>query len=79
MNDHTMNKKAFLIFKSSLSVLDALTDEQAGKLFKAVRAWQEGTLIESDLDQLTALLFVPFREQFKYNDERYSEAIKSNQ
>jgi hypothetical protein len=76
MNDRAMNKKTFLIYNSSLGVLDALNDEEAGKLFKAIRAYHNGTL--GELDQITALAFVPFRAQFEYDEEKYIEAIKRN-
>lgn len=39
-----MDRKSFIIHIDSLGVLDALTDAQAGKLFKAIKAYQVSLL-----------------------------------
>lgn len=50
-----MNKKSFLIYIDSLSILDELTDAQAGKLFKAIKAYHLrdlcGELRDTSLDE----------------------------
>lgn len=62
--------------KDSLTILDDLTDEQAGKLFKAIRAHQEGEIIE--LDALTKIAFNPFKNQFLRDNEKYEETVNRN-
>lgn len=71
-----MGKKSFIIHTDSLAVLDKLTDEQAGKLFKAIKDYHAEILVE--LDILTEIAFVPFRNQFERDKETYSHVIKRN-
>jgi len=63
------NKKSFILHTDSLSVLDELTDEQAGQLFKAIKDYQEGN--EKPLDPFIRIAFVPFRANFIRNDEKW--------
>lgn len=62
-------KKSFILFKDSLDVLDELSDEQAGKLFKAIKEFQNGN--EPDLDFGLKIAFVPFRNQFIRDNKDY--------
>lgn len=72
-----MNKrKSFIIHKDSLDVLDKLNDEQAGKLFKAIKSYQQGE--SENLDQLTSILLSPFTSQFKRDDEKYERICERN-
>jgi hypothetical protein len=64
------NKKSFLLHVDSLDILDELTDEECGLLFKAIRAHQLGDDIE--LSGLVRVAFSPFRNQFTRDDEKYS-------
>ncbi len=44
-----MNKrKSFIIHIDSLNILDELTDDQAGRLFKAIRSYQLDNEFEFD-------------------------------
>ena len=52
-------RKSFIIHKDSLSVLDDLTDEQAGKLFKAIKAYQEGEMLDVDCRVHVAVMLGP--------------------
>ena len=69
------NKKSFVLHKDSLAVLDKLTDEQAGKLFKAISNYQRG--IESDLDPMTDIVFAPFEAQFSRDNEKWEKVSKA--
>tara|TARA_A200000113_G_scaffold127453_1_gene114695 strand:- start:1049 stop:1933 length:885 start_codon:yes stop_codon:yes gene_type:complete len=53
----------------SLAVLDDLTDEQAGKLFKAIKAFHVKE--DMELDILTKVAVSPFISQFKRDKEKY--------
>jgi len=55
-------KKSFILHRDSLDILDELTDEQSGKLFKAIKDFQNG--IEPDLDVVLKMVFIPFKNQF---------------
>ena len=63
------NKKSFLLHIDSLAVLDDLTNEQAGELFKAISAYQNGEDLE--LSALVKIAFSPFKNQFIRDNEKY--------
>ena len=69
-------RKSFLIYIDSLPVLDDLTDEQAGKLFKAISSYHKGEDLE--LDSLTKIAFSPFKSQFIRDDEKYQKIVERN-
>jgi len=71
-----MSKKSFLLHHDSLDVLDALSDEQAGKLFKAIRNYQMGHDIE--LDSLLNIVFIPFKNQFIRDGVKYDGIVERN-
>lgn len=70
-------KKSFKLYKDALSVLDDLSDEQAGQLFKAIRAYQNGENIE--LSGIVKIAFSPLKAQFKRDDESYRLVCERNQ
>lgn len=66
-------KKSFIIHLDMLCVLDELTDEQAGRLFKAIRNYhcdneQNEHLLANDA--FAKIAFVPFKNQFIRDDEK---------
>ena len=69
-------KKSFVIHTDSLSILDDLTDEQAGQLFKAIKSYHEGE--DSDLDTIIRIAFNPFRNQFQRDQEKYLNRVEVN-
>jgi len=70
------NRKSFIIHIDSLNILDDLTDDQAGILFKAIRAYQLGE--ELELDALTKIAFSPFKNQFVRDEEKYKKLCEKN-
>ena len=69
-------RKSFIIHIDSLEILDKLTDEQAGKLFRAIKAHHAGE--ELELDLTTDLIFTPFKSQFERDDEKYNKIVERN-
>ena len=67
-------RKSFVLHKDSLDILPDLTDDQAGKLFKAIHAYQIDE--EISLDQITKMVFLPFKNQFIRDDEKYLETCE---
>lgn len=67
-------RKSFIIHKDSLAVLDDLTDEQAGKLFRAIKSFHEGE--EVNLDSLLKIAFSPFKNQFIRDNEKYQSTCE---
>ena len=66
--NNNMKKKSFVLHIDSLDVLDDLSDEQAGKLFKAIKAYQKNDGME--VDSLVKIAFSPFKNQFTRDDEK---------
>lgn len=67
-------KKSFLLHIDSLEILTDLSDEQAGKLFKAIYSHQIDE--EPKLDQMTKMVFLPFRNQFDRDNEKYAKTCE---
>jgi hypothetical protein len=67
-------RKSFVLHKDSLDILPDLTDEQAGKLFKAIHSYQINE--DLNLDQITKMVFLPFKNQFIRDNEKYAETCE---
>lgn len=74
MTNQTQSK-SFILHKDSLSVLNKLTDEQAGKLFKSIFAYQAQNILPND--ELTSIIFEPFLNQFKRDVENYKKTCEA--
>jgi len=70
------DRKSFIVHFDSLNVLDDLTNEQAGLLFKAMRDYQLG--IELELDAITKIAFSPFKNQFMRDTVKYEKLCEKN-
>lgn len=75
MTNQTQNK-SFIIHKDSLSVLNKLSDEQAGKLFKSIFIYQTENILPEDA--FTSIIFEPFLNQFKRDEEKYQNVVERN-
>ena len=69
-------KKSFYLFKDSLNVLDDLSDKKAGKLFKAIRNYQENNILPNEFWLKIALK--PFINQFIRDNKQYDVTCKKN-
>ncbi len=69
-------KKSFILFLDNLNVLDDLTDEEAGQLFKAIKQYQ--TEKKTDLKGLMKAVFTPFKTVFDKNEDEYNSIIERN-
>ena len=69
-------KTSFILHHDSLSVLDELTDEQAGILFKAIKDYQLGKDPQLDFGMRMALL--PFINQFIRDGIKYDNNCEKN-
>lgn len=74
-HDMASNRKSFLLHIDSLNVLNDLSDEQAGLLFRAIKAYQLGEEVE--LDSMVKIAFSPFKNQFARDDEKYQNTCKA--
>lgn len=69
-------RKSFIVHKDSLEVLEDLTDEQAGQLFKAIKSYQLDE--ELDLSSLIKVAFAPFKCQFARDADKYEKLCEKN-
>ena len=69
-------RKSFIIHIDSLNILDELSDDQAGKLFKAIKCHQLGD--EFEFDTLTRIAFSQFKNQFDRDSEKYIKLCEKN-
>lgn len=67
-----MSKGSFIMHLDSLSVLDELTDEQAGKLFKAIKKYQAGECI-GEQEFWLKIAFLVFKNQFDRDADKYEK------
>ena len=69
-------KKSFLLHLDSLEILNELTNEQCGLLFKACRDFNYG--LEIDLDPVLSLVFFSFKKQFERDGVKYKSVVDRN-
>ncbi len=70
-------RKSFIIHKDSLDILDQLSDEQAGKLFKAIFYYQK-TGDSEQFDQFTKIIITPFISQFRRDENKWLNVVERN-
>lgn len=76
-------RKSFIIHMDSLVVLDSLTDEQAGQLFKKIYDYNKlkepnETQITQSVNQIIDLVFIPFKAQFDRDSAKYQAVCERN-
>jgi len=71
-----IEKKSFFLFKDSLNVLDDLSDKKAGKLFKAIRNYQDSSIMPNEFWLKIALK--PFVNQFIRDNKQYETICIKN-
>lgn len=64
-------KNSFILYTEQKAVIDKLTDEQAGKLIKAIYAHETGE--EMELDAILDLVITPFLTVLEKDKEKYAE------
>ena len=74
MTNQTQSK-SFILHKDSLSVLNKLSDEQAGKLFKSIFLYQTEDILPND--NLISIIFEPFLNQFRRDAENYKNTCEA--
>ena len=72
MSEILKSKKGFILHKDSLSILNKMSNEQAGILFKAIYQYQT-TGKTSDLEFGLEMAITPFINQFTRDDNAWEE------
>ena len=66
-----MAKNSFILYHDQKEIIDELSDEQAGKLLKAIYEYNINKKI--NLTGALKLIFIPFKTSFDRNDEKWDE------
>jgi len=69
-------QKSFILHLDSLQILDEMTDEQAGQLFKAIKDYHSGKELETS--QLIRIAFNSFKQQFAREAIKYQKVCERN-
>lgn len=69
-----MAKRSFILYHDQKEVVDELSDEQAGKLFKAIYEYNVNKKII--LSGALKVVFIPFKTSFDRDQEKYSEIVE---
>lgn len=70
-----MAKDTFILYTEQKEVIDKLSDEQAGKLIKAIYEYVE-TGEMPKLDSVLDLVIIPFKQNLDRNADKYEETKK---
>ena len=68
-------KNAFLLYKNHAEIFSKLSDEQAGKLIKAIFEY-ERTGITPELEPLLDMAFTPIKQTIDIDAEKYAEKVE---
>ena len=68
-------KNAFLLYKNHAEIFDKLSDEQAGKLIKAIFEY-ERTGITPELEPLLDMAFTPIKQTIDIDAEKYAQKVE---
>jgi len=74
-----MDKNNFLMYKDFKSSIDILTDEQAGKLIKAVFNYVNGRIEPDFKDGMLKMAFNILKTQLERDLESYKKRVKASQ
>ena len=79
--DRLVAKPTFIMHIDKLKILDELEDNDVAKLFRAIKAFQEGdkgALNELLNDKIVKISFTPFRTQFEADNLKYIRTCEKN-
>ena len=68
-------KNAFLLYKNHAEIFEKLSDEQAGKLIKAIFEY-ERTGITPELEPLLDMAFTPIKQTIDIDAEKYAQKVE---
>lgn len=67
-----MEKNSFILYKDQQEVIDKLSDENAGKLIKAIYQYANTGEIP-ELNELLSIAIIPFKQSIDRNSEKWEE------
>ena len=78
MKEKSRKKTSFLIYRSDRPLIDSLTDQQAGMLFKSLFAYADTEEIVSIPDAGVNMLYRIMVEKMKRDNQKYEERCEQN-
>lgn len=70
-------KDSFILYQEQKEIFEVLTDEEAGKLIKAIFEYEESGQT-SDLDKSLKIAFIPIKNILDKNKEKYEKVVERN-
>lgn len=67
-----MEKNSFILYKDQQEIIDKLSDENAGKLIKAIYKYANTGEIP-ELNELLSIAIIPFKQSIDRNSEKWEE------
>lgn len=71
-------RESFVLYKSFYAPIAGLTDEQLGRLFRAVFQWQITGKADRDRDEVVNMALAFITNQFRIDNEKYLERCEMN-
>ena len=72
-----MGKESFILYLEQQEVFEMLSDEEAGKLIKAIFEYEKtGKII--NLDKALQIAFIPIKSSLDRNKEKYNKVVERN-
>ena len=65
-------RESFILYTNQKEIIDRLTDEQAGKIIKAIYQYEE-TGEMPELDETLSLVVIPFKTVLDKNEEKWNK------
>lgn len=72
-----MEKNSFILYQKQKEIFNILTDNQAGKLIKAIFEYEENQQIPN-LSGQTNMAFIAIKQELDQNRTKYIEKCKKN-
>ena len=70
-------KDSFILYIKQKEIIEKLSNEQAGKLIKAIYEYAETDVMPTLDDEILNFVLIPIRQQLDYNNETYEKVKKT--
>jgi len=70
-------KDSFILYIKQKEIIEKLSNEQAGKLIKAIYEYAETDVMPTLDDEILNFILIPIRQQIDYNAEQYEHVKKT--
>lgn len=77
IKDENIKRSSFLLYIDKKEIVENLTDEQAGKVFKAIYRYVDEKE-EMELDPVSKIVFVMFKQLLDKDENRYLSIVERN-